>query len=412
MNATEVDRLYVFSHWCGFAEPCTHDEILEVVNNHGQFTLVEPRPLQGSSISELLVSALLASLQRKPEPYLCNAQLGALKAVIEEHYRSDWTDDGPAIRVKVILKSGVVVTADSDAQHQFMLPWAISSTSGVRTEKTYDLAISRAIAAILPPDFMHRERLNGTSLTEEALTGEHPDEFDDVVLDPIEIDENVTLETLLQPPPRQSASKDDRILNLVGSGFDLNLFNVYLKERADINACDEDGNSALMIASGWRRRQFLALLEAGADPNIANNRGVTPLMNVACHPEFVKLLLEKGADATAVDSEGVTTLMYASNGSSSMRETRKIESCELLLGAGADATARDENGNTALTHAFYWAERYRLDRLVSAELFPGRGENTEFEMHEYEENNHTFEHFPSTDGIALCCLLEAAGARP
>ena len=55
------------------------------------------------------------------------------------------------------------------------------------------------------------------------------------------------------------------------------------------------------------------LLKAGADPNLANKRGKTPLHTAAKLRQTysVKLMMKSGADPNKVDKEGKTPLCYA-----------------------------------------------------------------------------------------------------
>jgi ankyrin repeat protein len=55
-----------------------------------------------------------------------------------------------------------------------------------------------------------------------------------------------------------------------------------------------------------------ALLKAGADPNLRDNYGITPLMYAAVHawPETVKLLLAHGADPHIRNWDGHDTIYF------------------------------------------------------------------------------------------------------
>lgn len=55
------------------------------------------------------------------------------------------------------------------------------------------------------------------------------------------------------------------------------------------------------------------LLDRGADPNIADKMGNTPLMNAAmgCDEELLQILLDAGADPHAISKSGLTALEYA-----------------------------------------------------------------------------------------------------
>lgn len=85
-----------------------------------------------------------------------------------------------------------------------------------------------------------------------------------------------------------------------------------------------------------------SVLEAGTDPNVLNDAGMTPLHSAVIHgPEFVSLLLEHGADPN-VSAEPVGTAL---NLAASWRE---LECLPPLLEAGADPNARDDRSRTPL----------------------------------------------------------------
>ncbi|CAE7578224.1 unnamed protein product, partial [Symbiodinium sp. CCMP2456] len=88
------------------------------------------------------------------------------------------------------------------------------------------------------------------------------------------------------------------------------------------------------------------LLEAGADKNLCDMHGCSPLLNAAKigHTPVVRLLLEAGALVDLPNSGGRTALMCAaSEGHQAV--------LQLLLEAGAHKDARDNRGNTALIYS-------------------------------------------------------------
>ena len=91
-----------------------------------------------------------------------------------------------------------------------------------------------------------------------------------------------------------------------------------IKFGADVNAENEDGNTALMTAATLNNDPEVmnVLINAGADVNAKAIYGTTALMCAAINnsnPEVVKALINAGADLFAKDNEGKTVLDYAHN---------------------------------------------------------------------------------------------------
>ena len=89
-----------------------------------------------------------------------------------------------------------------------------------------------------------------------------------------------------------------------------------LQTGVDINAGDEQGNSALHFAtmkSNFELTKFL--LEKGANINQKDGNGDTPLANASSvgNMELVKFLIEKGAEVDSKNQTGWTPLRWASN---------------------------------------------------------------------------------------------------
>jgi ankyrin repeat protein len=91
-----------------------------------------------------------------------------------------------------------------------------------------------------------------------------------------------------------------------------------------------------------------ALLDRGANPNLADKAGTTALIWAISDPVKVRLLIERGANVNAVASlTGRTPLLVAAGRPGSAPIIR------LLLERGADPKARDKKGETTLTRAAF-----------------------------------------------------------
>jgi ankyrin repeat protein len=119
-------------------------------------------------------------------------------------------------------------------------------------------------------------------------------------------------------------------------------------ERADVNASEADGTTALHWASRLDDIELVDLLvRAGANVKAQNRYGMTPL-HLACtngSDAVITLLMKAGASANAFLPEGETALMTAAR-------TGRAPAVKVLLDHGADVNARESwRGQTALMWA-------------------------------------------------------------
>jgi uncharacterized protein len=119
-------------------------------------------------------------------------------------------------------------------------------------------------------------------------------------------------------------------------------------KKVDVNATQTDGATALAYAVYWDKLDTVQrMLDAGADPDKANDYGVTPLMLATENRsiEMVKALLKAGADPNIATWAGETLLMTAAR-------TGLFEAARLFLEHGADVNVSDpRRGQTALMWA-------------------------------------------------------------
>lgn len=151
------------------------------------------------------------------------------------------------------------------------------------------------------------------------------------------------------------------LVNAASQG-NLLLVKELIAERADVNAKDRDGNTALISATFWYREPvdiIRALIAAGANVNAPNDEGKTALMNAAGRGsrEVVQALIKAGAEVNGSDNQGESALMHALCGNLSLGHP---EVADLLKQAGAKTTDQ-----TALVEAVVREDIVLLESLMA-----------------------------------------------
>ena len=145
------------------------------------------------------------------------------------------------------------------------------------------------------------------------------------------------------------------------------------------------------------------LLDEGADPNLANRFGVTPLHEAATvrNAKMLAAMLEAGGNANAEFGEGETVLMTAAR-------TGDIESVRLLLEHGADVNAAERwHGQTALM----WAAIENHPDVVQALIDAGATVDARSTQHVWVPISYSEGNVPKTRDLGGVTALQFAARQ-
>ncbi|RYX80659.1 hypothetical protein EON83_27685 [bacterium] len=122
-----------------------------------------------------------------------------------------------------------------------------------------------------------------------------------------------------------------------------------LAKNADPNTKDTDKYTSpvLALAAGenYNPDILAAFLAAGADREITNAQGATPLIlcSVDSHADSIKTLLKAGAKIEATTTDGLTALMVSASAG-------ELDNVRCLLDSGANVNALSKTKGTALIY--------------------------------------------------------------
>lgn len=119
-----------------------------------------------------------------------------------------------------------------------------------------------------------------------------------------------------------------------------------IKAGANVNA-HKEGTALSMAVNNERPDIAEILVKSGAIPRAFSKYGTDPFRTVCLHGDvhLAKLFLEAGADPNTANNSGETALMNA------VKKWGSVELVELLISKGAEVECADNDGQTALFHA-------------------------------------------------------------
>ena len=171
--------------------------------------------------------------------------------------------------------------------------------------------------------------------------------------------------------PAHAAGAESRLLEALKNA-DTTAARALVEDGADVNVGDAVGVTPLHWAVQTNDLELATmLLRAGARATAATRYGVTPLA-LACTfgiAPMIELLLASGADPNQASALGETVLMLAGRSGG-------VEAVTALLARGADVNARTEGGQTALM----WAADEDHAAAIRVLLDAGAGVNARTDL--------------------------------
>jgi ankyrin repeat protein len=150
-----------------------------------------------------------------------------------------------------------------------------------------------------------------------------------------------------------------------------------LQQKADVNAAEPDGTTALHWAVQRDDLDLVdRLIKAGAKVNAKNDYGSTPMLEAAINGNVAMLdrLLKAGADVESPNADGMTALMI-------IARTSNVEAARLLLSHGANVNAVEKwKEQTALI----WAAAESQPKMVKVLVDAGADVNAHSKINNWE----------------------------
>src|SRR5690606_30897093 len=190
-----------------------------------------------------------------------------------------------------------------------------------------------------------------------------------------------------------NAAASENTIAAAARSADLERVRELIVSGADVNVPETDGSTPLLWAAYHSHPEMVtALIQAGADPDAANNFGITPLLQASRYGDaaVIEALLDGGASLDINHPEGETPLMAAARAGS-------LPAVSLLLDRGSDPNAVESLWNQT---ALMWAAAEGHVEVVGALLDAGADPNMQARVTELTKRS-TRTDFPTGGFTAL-----------
>jgi ankyrin repeat protein len=158
----------------------------------------------------------------------------------------------------------------------------------------------------------------------------------------------------------RSSLPPDSLARAIETG-NAQLLELCFSEKVDVNVPGADGRTPLLIATAQQDGAMVQrLLDAGANPDIADPTGTTPLLVAIAQQDgaIAQRLLDRKANVNVADQTGTTPLLKATM-------QHDAATVKRLLDAGANVDVADRTGMTPIMIAATYDNGELLRALVS-----------------------------------------------
>lgn len=336
--------------------------------------------------------------------------------------------------LKIEAKDGALNKA-ADARKNTPLIWAASLGSpeavdillaaGANPNEANAFGITPLIAAATEPAKVKALLAKGADFKAKTQMGQHALA---VAAGSPRASESVKLLLAAGASPNERAARGATpLLTALGNACAAENAKLLIAAGADAKAVDGAGFGAMQAVISCPIGLIKDLLRLGANVNQQNTfagkvkfgdvqlKGLSPLMLASAHRDsaIVQTLLDAGADVNAKDVRGMTPLLYAVS-----NEEQNTANLKLLLAKGADPKAKDNNGEDALA----WAKKFnnpavlallgdKAQPLQPLTAFSPKGPGAQTALVKLEASNEEFFRQSGCGGCHHSTLLSVAAAQ-